>query len=1065
MADFSNEERRRFEERAWTLAVSGGAEPLEALTDLAGSDDSTREAVGAREGTSGSLEGYVVIQLLPREQAQRLLPRGLELAPQPICAPDRHPVFLLFAREQLQSRAWGRDYAGVTLGVPFVQHADPHVPHRGPFIYRPQQYVDDLIPCMMGRRVYGFERDRAKIEVDDNAYRIYDRDDGEMVIEAWFEKKGDPVAPTTVPGFDAVRQIFDQPTISQAFRIIDEHALHERGGPFLGCIHRLLFDDSGAQLTHVNAVVQIKGEVSPPAFPRERIVSPSLAAQELGAFHIRVPQEISLPTQSVKLRFPKAPLLYKKRVAVLGGGPAACAAAFYLAKTQRYDVTLYTLGYRLGGKCAAGRNPELGHRIEEHGLHAFLGFYNNAFRTLREVYEAADIPINLGQGPWSAQRLADGEGPYARAFEGTNTVGLMGRWTDAEGEKHWRYYATSSEVNDGVPGEVPFEPRGPRGLARAVKVTVDEARRQARELRRRNRGAADESSDELKVERQSWLERNFGRMAVPFAPSDDPEDDDQIFDVIDTLDRIKNWVEQVVFEEITDDMAAGTRFMNFVADQLAGVRRRAGKDYEERIFQDPDAWFEWSGLDITVTIAIGLIRERVSHLEELDGYDLVEWLQKHGVTEGNERSPMVLFLYDSSFATSKTKPVVADHLAAGVGIRWLLLLLDYQGFQAYEFRYSCPQTLMSPYYHALKNLGVKVNFFHKVEALHVERDGDERRLKSVRIQRQATVKGGPSNYDPHWLPELPNNPRGFEPWGNRPDYRQLEEGEALAQYDLEDAWTPWQGAETIELQVGRDIDLCVCGMSLGALPAVTQDLIEPSSPAYCAAWADMIDGMALCQTVSFQLWMECPQEQVYGPDGVRGIPDRLGLFTQFAEPEGSFGNFTHLIQREDWANADGVSTPPAFLAYHTGAWESGHPLEGHPFTDHEYTARTQAQWKAEAMEWLEANYQDLYNRAPKPFFAFCEQLVGPDGSSGEQRLKLQYFNVGMQPWDLYVLSHPGTGKLRLGQSESWCKGLFLCGDWTTTDINAGCVEAATQSGMLASRAISQHPRYVWYTGY
>ena len=68
------------------------------------------------------------------------------------------------------------------------------------------------------------------------------------------------------------------------------------------------------------------------------------------------------------------------RVAVIGGGCAALTAAFELTRPQhlgRYQVTVYQMGWRLGGKGASGRNPA--GRIEEHGLHLWMGFYENAF--------------------------------------------------------------------------------------------------------------------------------------------------------------------------------------------------------------------------------------------------------------------------------------------------------------------------------------------------------------------------------------------------------------------------------------------------------------------------------------------------------------------------------------------------------------------------------------------------------------------------------------------------------------------------------------------------------------
>ena len=75
------------------------------------------------------------------------------------------------------------------------------------------------------------------------------------------------------------------------------------------------------------------------------------------------------------------------KVAVIGGGCAAISAAFELSRPAhngKYQVTIYQLGWRLGGKGASGRGPA--DRIEEHGLHLWMGSYENAFRLIRECY-------------------------------------------------------------------------------------------------------------------------------------------------------------------------------------------------------------------------------------------------------------------------------------------------------------------------------------------------------------------------------------------------------------------------------------------------------------------------------------------------------------------------------------------------------------------------------------------------------------------------------------------------------------------------------------------------------
>ncbi len=89
------------------------------------------------------------------------------------------------------------------------------------------------------------------------------------------------------------------------------------------------------------------------------------------------------------------------RVAVLGGGIAGLTAAYELSRPEHngaFDVSVYQLGWRLGGKGASGRDLEHSARIQEHGLHLWFGFYANAFRLMKEVYDAlgrpSEIPLN-----------------------------------------------------------------------------------------------------------------------------------------------------------------------------------------------------------------------------------------------------------------------------------------------------------------------------------------------------------------------------------------------------------------------------------------------------------------------------------------------------------------------------------------------------------------------------------------------------------------------------------------------------------------------------------------------
>src|SRR5262245_33107864 len=86
----------------------------------------------------------------------------------------------------------------------------------------------------------------------------------------------------------------------------------------------------------------------------------------------------------------------RRRIIILGGGVGALTTAYYLTTRpnweQEYDIIVYQLGWRLGGKCASSRNAGEHDRIEEHGLHVWFGFYENAFALMRAVYAALGRP-------------------------------------------------------------------------------------------------------------------------------------------------------------------------------------------------------------------------------------------------------------------------------------------------------------------------------------------------------------------------------------------------------------------------------------------------------------------------------------------------------------------------------------------------------------------------------------------------------------------------------------------------------------------------------------------------
>lgn len=120
-----------------------------------------------------------------------------------------------------------------------------------------------------------------------------------------------------------------------------------------------------------------------------------------------------------------------RRVVVLGGGLGALAAAYELATAPvatgdpPWEVTVYQLGWRLGGRCASSRNAGLSMRSEEHGLHIWFGFYQNAFGLMERVYaqlgrpashpfrDVASVFVGRGQAVFGSLLERNGAWPIA----------------------------------------------------------------------------------------------------------------------------------------------------------------------------------------------------------------------------------------------------------------------------------------------------------------------------------------------------------------------------------------------------------------------------------------------------------------------------------------------------------------------------------------------------------------------------------------------------------------------------------------------------------------------------
>ena len=947
----------------------------------------------------GTIDARVCVLVLPAEVVRKLLPVGLELAPQPVVPHGWHPVFFMCARDRFAAWFGDLEYSEMILGVPWVQLRDARAPYPGPFIYMPRLYLDAAVPREPGVRIYGWEKRAAAIELTgadgpETTYTV--RAEGATapaVVGRFSELPGQPPRPPgEVANFAIVRQLLEQPTISQARHIVDRASFHSPlAGPFLATTVLMQVDLPGATVQPIAGTLTIGAALTPLGLPLGTHALPSLCDAEMGAFRLRCQQFVSLPGSCADIRFPRPPPQRRLRVAVLGGGPAACTAALYLARqSDRYEVSMYTTGHRLGGKCQSWRNPDKAWRAEEHGLHAFVGFYHNAFAAVREAYRHA------------FRTPERGEAMYSQAFVPEPDNGLMVQRNGA-----WTYCPTPD--------------LGKRSTTTAA-----------------GSGAGQESLTAL-------MDLISGRML------------DTVAALVDAYPLLRRLL--AVARRGVGSLGIGT---------VVGVRAVIARAVRAVPSLPTYPWFLWTGIDVLLTIMIGLLHHPVRSLDELDGHDFRAWLRANGLHEAPGESWAVIdFVYETLFhhqpGFADDREVLATdvrpaRLACGVGLRWFLLVgLGYRDAPSFRFRYSFGQTIMTPFYLALRELGVQVNFFHTVTGLDLYGHGAERRLVRIRLERQAEVIAGAGEYRP-----LLEHVVGSEPlpdWQMNPDWAQLVGGEeARARgVDYMDAWnTANTQATAVELVQGQDFDLCVLGVPVGALPLIDSPLTRPDRADADPAWKAMIDGTALTQTLSSQLWLSRPAAALFAGRS-------RGLLTGFAQPQPSYGDFTPLLEHEGWKQPGGPQT----LAYFTGATVAGKPPLP-PEGGADYPRRVHQVWRERVQAWWQEHHAEFFTGpgAPRDFAEFLDMLaVDEPGVHGRDRLAWQHLIAEVQPSSLYVLSQPGSTALRLGQAESGVKSLFLCGDWTRTDLNCGCVEAATSSGMAAARAISNEPRTIWRPGF
>ncbi len=736
----------------------------------------------------------------------------------------------------------------------------------------------------------------------------------------------------------------------------------------------------------------------------------------------------------------------KRRIAILGAGPSALVAAFRLTEARgfetRFEVTIYQQGWRAGGKCATGRDLDRSKRLYEHGIHGFLGCYYNALTVMKRVYAA------LGRAP--DHPLPD----FDHAFHGMS--GVLRYEMDEGALKAWPIFAR--EDFHGLPP-------GPKGAAPKLSEAVRLAPQLARMdvwlagLAKLALGALLQAA--AKTYRSGATQASIlAEAALPPAP---PRPSGPTAPGAPDL-RLEPGAEglhallRAAIEEAAAELArfdfedAAAAFRAAAAQLFAIVRAGGGGAPASRDRLRRLALL----LDFVAALLAGVVADKLMRkgFAAVDGEDHVAWLRRHGAREETIRSPLASSTPNITYQYPNGDSLRPAVMAAGAYLHWTLMTFSYMGRFIQLFEAGSGETLIAPLCEALEKRGVRFAYFHEVTALRLAAGEDA--IEAVEIDVQANVKAGPFAYRPLVPVRTERSATPLDAWPDRPLYDQLEEGEALraSGADLESFWRGWAPVGRKVLKRGEDFDQVILGVSVGALPWLTEDLSKRSR-----RWKKMLAESRTVMTQSMQLWLnETPWS--LGWSGYTNDYDDYLLSANFMTQPNGQGDFSKYIPFEEWP----PEHRPAALLLLCGTLPFYGPIDRE---DLGLPARLRDEARERAIQFLQATggfmLPGATTAARKGYgdpFALDFDLLHPAApespktrKEGAARFLDQYWRVNCNPSDHYVSTPPGSTRHRLPAHESGFANLVLAGDWTENGLNVGSMEGAVRSGLLAAEAV------------
>lgn len=528
-------------------------------------------------------------------------------------------------------------------------------------------------------------------------------------------------------------------------------------------------------------------------------------------------------------------------------------------RTRFDSITVYQRGWRLGGKGASSRGTH--GRIEEHGLHVWLGSYENAFALLRECYAEIDRATTDPDCPirsWT-EALIPAENP-----------GLAEESTDG-----WVTWLGSHPSFAQLPGDPDSDGR--------ELTAISFIERAALLLQAFTDSLQDTSTGGLVLSTSALPPELPDAHALLVLQQ-------AIATALLSLTRagLANGVPTATLERLQD-------VLHTTIDdaQGPGLRRRLVL------------------LSLLVAVVRGILADNlVTHpygFRGINDSDFCDWIQRHGAHPDVVTSAMVRGLYDLVFGYDRADP---ERPAVSAGLMVFLVgqvLFGYKGALFWKMTAGMGDIVIAPLYQALRRRGVRFEFFHRLDSLHP--DESDCMIEAITVARQVPLADDSDEYQPlvtiKGLPAFPSAPSASQ---LATPVEAIPRGE-----DLESHFGARDDTEVRVLRRGVDFDHVVLAVSLGIIPTVAAELLARRRD-----WREMCANVRTLATQAFQLWLR-PTESALGWHSPGAT------ISAYRRPFETWAAMTQTLWAEDWPRPDTPQSVAYFCGGLDAPWPPDEP--------------------------------------------------------------------------------------------------------------------------------------------